>query len=180
LDTEVYSNTGGQASKSTPRGAVAKFATSGKSVARKDLGMIAMTYGSAYVAQISLGANPTQAIRAIIEAENYKGPSLIIAYSHCIAHGYNLRKGVDQQKLAVNSGFWPLYRYHPDRIKQGLNPLQLDSKEPTVTVRDYAYNEPRFKSLVKQHPEHAEELIKKLQEDVSRRFKLYNEMAAKT
>ena len=177
LDTEVYSNTGGQASKSTPRGAIAKFATSGKSVGRKDLGMMAMNYGNAYVAQIALGANPTQAIRTMIEAENYKGPSLIIAYSHCIAHGYNLRRGVDQQKLAVNSGFWPLYRYHPDRIKQGLNPLQLDSKEPTVTVRDYAYNEPRFKSLVTQYPERAEELIKQLQNDVSRRWKLYTDMA---
>ncbi len=179
LDTEVYSNTGGQASKSTPRGAVAKFANSGKPGARKDLGMMVMTYGSTYVAQIALGANPTQAVRAIVEAENYKGPSLIIAYSHCIAHGYDLRKGIDQQKLAVNSGFWPLYRYHPDRIKQGLNPLQLDSKEPTVPVRDYAYNEPRFKSLVAPHPEHAEELIKQLQEDVSWRFKLYADMAAK-
>jgi pyruvate-ferredoxin/flavodoxin oxidoreductase len=178
LDTKVYSNTGGQASKSTPRGAVAKFATAGKSLARKDLGMITMTYGSAYVAQISLGANPTQAIRAIIEAEKYPGPSLIIAYSHCIAHGYNLRKGVEQQKLAVNSGFWPLYRYHPDRVKQNLNPLQLDSKEPTVSVRDYIYNEARFKVLVSQHPERAEELLKKLQEDVTRRWKIYVDMAA--
>ncbi len=178
LDTEVYSNTGGQASKSTPRGAVAKFATSGKPIARKDLGMIAMAYNSVYVAQISLGANPTQAIKALIEAENYKGPSLVIAYSHCIAHGYNLRKGVNQQKLAVNSGFWPLYRYHPDRIKEGLNPLQLDSKEPTVAVRDYVYNEPRFKSLVTAHPEHAEELLQRLQEDVKRRWKLYADMAA--
>jgi pyruvate-ferredoxin/flavodoxin oxidoreductase len=178
LDTEVYSNTGGQASKSTPRGAVAKFAAAGKSLARKDLGMIAMTYGSAYVAQIALGANPTQAIRAIIEAEKYPGPSLVIAYSHCIAHGYNLRHGVDQQKLAVNSGFWPLYRYHPDRIKQNLNPLQLDSKEPTVPVRDYVYNEARFKVLVSQFPERAEELLKKLQEDVARRWKTLVDMAA--
>jgi pyruvate:ferredoxin (flavodoxin) oxidoreductase, homodimeric len=177
LDTEVYSNTGGQASKATPRGAVAKFAAAGKSSARKDLGMMAMTYGSAYVAQISLGANPTQAVRAIIEAENYAGPSLIIAYSHCIAHGYNLRNGVDQQKLAVNSGFWPLYRYHPDRIKQNLNPFQLDSKEPAVSVRDYIYNEARFKSLVSQHPERAEELLKQLQEDVNRKWKTYADMA---
>ena len=178
LDTEVYSNTGGQASKSTPRGAVAKFAAAGKSLARKDLGMIAMTYGSAYVAQISLGANPTQAVRAIIEAEKYPGPSLIIAYSHCIAHGYNLQHGVDQQKLAVNSGFWPLYRYHPDRAKQNLNPLQLDSKEPTAPVRDYVYNEARFKVLVAQFPERAEELLKKLQEDVARRWKIFVDMAA--
>jgi len=178
LDTEVYSNTGGQASKSTPRGAVAKFAAAGKSLARKDLGMMAMTYGSVYVAQISLGANPTQAVRAIIEAEKYPGPSLIIAYSHCIAHGYNLRNGVEQQKLAVNSGFWPLYRYHPDRAKQNLNPLQLDSKEPTAAVRDYIYNEARFKMLVSQNPARAEELLKKLQEDVARRWKTYIDMAA--
>ena len=179
LDTEVYSNTGGQASKSTPRGAVAKFATSGKSIARKDLGMIAMTYGSAYVAQISIGANPTQAIRAMLEAESYNGPSLIIAYSHCIAHGYDLRHGLEQQKLAVNSGFWPLYRYHPNRAKEGLNPLQLDSKDPIISVRDYAYNEPRFKSLVKQYPKRADELIKELQEDVKRRWKLYTDMATR-
>jgi len=177
LDTEVYSNTGGQASKSTPRGAIAKFAAAGKLVARKDLGMMSMIHGNAYVAQVAIGANPTQTMRAIIEAESYRGPSLIIAYSHCVAHGYDLRRGVEQQKLAVNSGFWPLYRYHPDRIKQGLNPLQLDSKEPTVAVRDYAYNEPRFKALLAQHPEHAEDLMKKLQEDVNRSWQLYLKMA---
>ena len=176
LDTEVYSNTGGQASKSTPRGAVAKFATAGKSIARKDLGMIAMTYGSVYVAQIALAANPAQALRAILEAESYNGPSLIIAYSHCIAHGYNLRNGLQQQKLAVNSGFWPLYRYNPERVKQNLNPLQLDSKDPTVAVRDYVYNEARFKVLIPQHPERAEELLKKLQEDVDKRWKTYVDM----
>ena len=169
LDTEVYSNTGGQASKSTPRGAIAKFASSGKPLARKDLGVIAMTYGNVYVAQVAIGANPTQTVRAMIEAENYAGPSLIIAYSHCIAHGYNLKYGILQQKLAVNSGFWPLYRYHPDRVKQGLNPLQLDSKEPTAPVRDYAYNEAKFKSLVSEHPLRAAELLKQLQEDVNRR-----------
>lgn len=178
LDTEVYSNTGGQASKSTPRGAIAKFASSGKSLARKDLGMIAMTYGSIYVAQVAIGANPTQTIRAIIEAESYKGPSLIIAYSHCIAHGYNLSYGVAQQKLAVNSGFWPLYRYHPDRISQGLNPLQLDSKEPVVPIRDYAYNEPRFKALLSEDQKQAEELLQKLQDDVKKRWQAYVDMAA--
>lgn len=177
LDTEVYSNTGGQASKATPRAAVAKFAASGKPVARKDLGMIAMSYGSIYVAQIALGANQMQAIKAIKEAEEYPGPSLVIAYSHCIAHGYNLRRGVDQQKLAVNSGFWPLYRYHPDRIKEGLNPLQLDSKDPTIPVRDFVYNEPRFKSLTSSKPEHAEELLKQLQDDVDMRWKMYADIA---
>lgn len=176
LDTEVYSNTGGQASKSTPRGAVAKFAAAGKSSARKDLGMMAMTYGSVYVAQIAIGSNPTQAVRAIVEAESYPGPSLIIAYSHCIAHGYNLRNGVNQQKLAVNTGFWPLYRYNPDRIKQNLNPFQLDSKAPTVSVRDYAYNEARFKVLLAHNPTRAEELIQKLQEDVNRRWKICVDM----
>jgi len=157
---------------------VAKFAAAGKSSARKDLGMMAMTYGSAYVAQIAIGANPAQAIRAINEAENYAGPSLIIAYSPCIAHGYNLRNGTEQQKLAVNSGFWPLYRYHPDRIKQNLNPFQLDSKEPTVPLRDYVYNEGRFKILQTQSPARAEELLKKLQEDVDRRWKSYANLAA--
>ena len=177
LDTCVYSNTGGQASKSTPRGAIAKFATSGKSVARKDLGMIAVNGGHAYVAQVSLGANPNQAVKAIIEAESFNGPSLIIAYSHCIAHGYDLVRGVDQQKLAVNSGFWPLYRYNPDRIKDGLNPFQLDSKEPTIAVRDYIYKEPRFYSLVSQYPEHAEDLLKGLQDDVNRNWKRCKDLA---
>ena len=173
LDTEVYSNTGGQASKSTPRAAVAKFAVSGKPVARKDLGMIAMSYDNVYVAQIALGANPVQAIKAIIEAEDHDGPSLILAYSHCIAHGYNLIKGLDQQKLAVNSGFWPLYRYNPKLTQSGLNPFQLDSQEPSVLVKEYAYNEVRFKSLMAQHPEHAEKLLKALQEDVNKRWKFY-------
>ncbi len=179
LDTAVYSNTGGQASKSTPRAAIAKFATSGKSMARKDLGMIAMTYGGVYVAQISLGANPAQAIKAIAEAESHDGPSLIIAYSHCIAHGYNLNRGIEQQKMAVNSGYWPLYRYNPQRLVEGLNPFQLDSKEPTVTIRDYAYNEPRFNALVSQHPERAEELLAQLQSDVNRSWQKYKAMAEK-
>jgi pyruvate-ferredoxin/flavodoxin oxidoreductase len=177
LDTEVYSNTGGQSSKATPLGAVAKFAAGGKAVPRKDLGLMMMSYGNVYVAQIALGANPTHAIKTIIEAEKYNGAAIVIAYSHCIAHGYNLVRGVDQQKMAVNSGFWPLYRYNPDRIKQNLNPFQLDSREPTVPVRDYAYNEARFKSLLAQNPEHAELLMKELQEDVTRRWKLYSEMA---
>lgn len=178
LDTEVYSNTGGQASKSTPRGATAKFATAGKPLARKDLGMMAMTYGSAYVAQIALGANPAQAIKAIIEAEAYPGPSLIIAYSHCIAHGYNLINGVEQQKLAVNSGFWPLYRYNPQLIEQNLNPFQLDSKAPAIPVNDYINNEARFKILRTQSPDAAEILFKKLQEDVNKRWKMLFDMTA--
>ncbi|MDR1012296.1 MAG: pyruvate:ferredoxin (flavodoxin) oxidoreductase [Coxiellaceae bacterium] len=180
LDTEVYSNTGGQASKATPRGAITKFANSGKIEAPKDLGMMAVTYNNVYVAQIALGANPTQAIRAFIEAENYPGPSLIIAYSHCIAHGYELRQGITQQKLAVDSGFWPLYRYHPERIKQGLNPLQLDSKNPSITVRDFICNEPRFNTLISQNTDQAEKLLQSLQIDVDRRWKKYTSFAATT
>jgi pyruvate-ferredoxin/flavodoxin oxidoreductase len=173
----VYSNTGGQASKATPRGAVAKFAVAGKPLARKDLGRIAMTYGSAYVAQIAIGANQAQTIRAINEAENYPGPSLIIAYSHCIAHGYDLRNGVNQQKLAVDSGFWTLYRYDPRRVEQNLNPLQLDSKEPTIPVSDFIYNEARFKILRTQSPDRAKELLDKLQDDIKRKWKIYADMA---
>ena len=179
LDTEVYSNTGGQASKSTPRGAVAKFAYSGKGLARKDLGMIAMTYGSVYVAQIAIGANPAQTIKAVIEAEAYPGPSLILAYSHCIAHGYELSKGPEQQKMAVNSGFWPLYRYNPARVQEGLNPLQIDSKEPTVAVTEYARNEARFKSLMTKSPEHAEFLLKELQDDVNERWRMLTYLTAR-
>lgn len=177
LDTEVYSNTGGQASKATPIAAIAKFAASGKPLPRKDLGLMMMSYGNVYVAQIALGANPTHAIKAIIEAERYKGPSIIIAYSHCIAHGFNLMKGTEQQKLAVNTGFWHLYRYNPERAKEGLNPFQLDSREPTAQVRDFAYNEARFKALLAQNPERAEALMKELEADVKRRWKVYADLA---
>lgn len=177
LDTEVYSNTGGQSSKSTPRAALAKFAASGKNIARKDLGVMAMTYGNVYIAQISIGANPNQALRAIKEAESFEGTSLILAYSTCVAHGYEMKKGVEQQKLAVASGFWPLYRYNPQRRGQGLNPLQIDSAEPSIEVRQYAYNEPRFKSLVSSNPEHAELLMKQLQEDVKARWQSLAKMA---
>jgi pyruvate-ferredoxin/flavodoxin oxidoreductase len=177
LDTEVYSNTGGQSSKATPRGAMAKFAANGKSTARKDLGVMAMTYGNIYIAQISIGANPVQALRAIKEAEAFPGTSLILAYSTCIAHGYEMIKGIEQQKLAVASGFWPLYRYNPQRREQGLNPLQLDSAAPSIPVRQYAYNEPRFKALVGGHPEHAEELMKELQGDVDSRWQSLTKMA---
>ncbi len=173
LDTEVYSNTGGQASKSTPRGAVAKFANLGKVSARKDLGTLAMNYGNVYVAQIAIGANMLQAIKAIKEAEAYPGPALIIAYSHCIAQGFNLKNGLNQQKLAVNSGFWPLYRYNPLRREENLNPFQWDSKDPTVPLKDYVYNEQRFKLLLSQDPEKAALLLKRLEGDVKlRRDKL--------
>lgn len=178
LDTGVYSNTGGQASKATPLGAVARFAFGGKTAMKKDLGLMMMAYGSVYVAQIALGSNPAQAIKAIREAEAYPGPSLIIAYSHCIAHGYNLQQGPEQQKLAVNSGIWPLYRYNPMRAHEGLPPLQLDSREPSVKVADYAYNESRFKVLLTGNPEKAKELMDALQAEVEQRWKMYVKMAA--
>jgi pyruvate-ferredoxin/flavodoxin oxidoreductase len=179
LDTEVYSNTGGQMSKATPRGAVAKFAAAGKPVAKKDLGMMAMCYGSVYVARVSMGANPRQLIRAFLEAEAYDGPSLIIAYSHCIAHGINMVKGLEQQKLAVNSAYWPLYRYNPLLAKEGKNPLVLDSKPPAIPLKDYAYNEVRYRMLVNSHPEVAEMLIKLAQADVKERWKMYEDWAAR-
>jgi pyruvate-ferredoxin/flavodoxin oxidoreductase len=179
LDTEVYSNTGGQMSKATPRGAVAKFAAGGKQVAKKDLGMIAMTYGSVYVARISLGANPRQVIRAFLEAEAYDGPSLIIAYSHCIAHGINMLKGLEQQKLAVNSGHWPLFRFNPMLTKEGKNALTLDSKKPSIALKDYTYNEVRYKMLAHSRPQEAEALLKLAQADVNDRWQMYEDWAAR-
>ena len=156
LDTEVYSNTGGQASKSTPRAAVAKFAAKGKGLPKKDLGMIAMAYGYVYVARVAMGANDQHTLKAFLEAEAYDGPSLIIAYSHCIAHGIDMRKGLDQQKAAVNCGFWPLYRYNPALIDEGKNPLSLDSKDPTISFEDYAYNETRYRMLLQSDESRAE------------------------
>jgi pyruvate-ferredoxin/flavodoxin oxidoreductase len=177
LDTEVYSNTGGQMSKSTPRAAVAQFAAGGKPVAKKDLTMLAMTYGSIYVAKIALGASPVQAVKAFVEAENYKGPSLIVAYSHCIAHGYDLLQGYEHQKQAVASGYWPLYRYNPDLKKEGKNPLQLDSKAPTANFADYAYSENRYRTLKGSKPERAAELMKLASQDVTERFNLIQQLA---
>jgi pyruvate-ferredoxin/flavodoxin oxidoreductase len=174
LDTEVYSNTGGQMSKATPRGAVAKFAYSGKPLKRKDLGRLAMSYGNVYVAQIAFGSSDAQTVRAIIEAEAYDGPSIIIAYSHCIAHGINMQYGLDQQKLAVDSGYWPLYRYNPDLIAEGKSPFTLDSKAPKIPFRNYAYNETRYKMLTKSHPEHAKKLIELAQEDVNEKWDYYS------
>jgi len=178
LDTEVYSNTGGQMSKSTPRAAVAQFAASGKPVAKKDLTMLAMTYGSIYVAKIALGASSVQAVKAFVEAENYNGPSLIVAYSHCIAHGYDLVQGYEHQKQAVASGYWPLYRYNPELKATGQNPLQLDSKEPTVKFEDYAYSENRYRTLKGSNPEVAAELMKKATQDAAERFNLIQQLAA--
>ncbi|MFO3796315.1 MAG: pyruvate:ferredoxin (flavodoxin) oxidoreductase, partial [Anaerolineales bacterium] len=178
LDTEVYSNTGGQASKSTPRAAVAKFAMSGKGLPKKDLGLLAMSYGYVYVARVALGANDQHTLKAFLEAESYEGPSLIIAYSHCIAHGYDRAKGLEQQKLAVQAGYWPLYRYDPRRIAEGKSPLVLDSKAPSIPFSQYAYNETRFKMLVQMDEERAEELLKEAQRDVEMRWKVYEQMAA--
>jgi len=178
LDTEVYSNTGGQASKSTPRAAVAKFAANGKNLPKKDMGMISMSYGYIYVARVAMGANDVQTLKAFVEADAYEGPSVIIAYSHCIAHGIDMRKGLIQQKLAVNSGLWPLFRYNPDLAAQGTNPLQLDSKEPTVQVSDYAYNETRYRMLLQSNEKRAEELMKNAQADAVSRWNTYSQMAA--
>ena len=177
LDTEVYSNTGGQASKSTPMGAVAKFAAAGKPVGKKDLGLMALSYGYVYVAKVAIGADPSQLMKAFIEAEAYNGPSLIIAYSHCIAHGFNLVKGLDEQKKAVASGHWPLFRYNPDLHAQGKNPLQLDSKEPTLPLSDYIYNENRYRVLEKSNPERAKMLLDKAQEITKRHYNLYKYLA---
>jgi pyruvate-ferredoxin/flavodoxin oxidoreductase len=178
LDTQVYSNTGGQMSKATPRAAVAKFAAAGKPLPKKDLGMITMTYGNIYVAQVAMGASDRQTVRAFIEAESYDGPSLIIAYSHCIAHGINMRTGFDQQQLAVDSGAWVLYRYDPRRADQNLNPLQLDSKAPKIPLKDYAYNETRFKMLTQSKPEEAARLIALAQQDVDAQWRKYQQLAS--
>ena len=178
LDTEVYSNTGGQASKATPRAAVAKFAAQGKALPKKDLGMIAMSYGYVYVARVAMGANDQQTLRAFLEADAYNGPSLIIAYSHCINHGYDLVHGLEQQKLAVQSGFWPLYRYNPTLAEEGKNPLILDSKEPTISFADYAYNETRYRMLLQSDEQRAEMLMRMAEQDVKNRWKLYAQLAS--
>ena len=177
LDTEVYSNTGGQASKSTPTGAVALFAAGGKKMPKKDLSMIAMSYGNIYVARIAL-SNPAQAVKALIEAEAYDGPSLIIAYSHCIAHGIDMTKAVDNCKEAVTSGHWPLFRFDPRRAEQGENPLQLDSKDPTISFEQFANNQNRFRVLKKANPEQAAELMARSSKETITRYDLYKKLAA--
>jgi len=179
LDTEVYSNTGGQASKSTPIGAVAQFAAGGKVMAKKDLGMMAMAYGYVYVANVSL-ANPAQVVKAFIEAEAYDGPSIIIAYAHCIAHGINMTTAVDEQKKVVSSGYWPLYRYNPALAAAGKNPLQLDSKTPTTSFEDFANGENRYKVLKKINPAAADQLMKKASAWTAGRFEYYQKLAALT
>ena len=174
LDTEVYSNTGGQMSKATPRAAVAKFATGGKPAGKKDLGLIAMTYGNVYVASVAMGARDEHTLKAFIEAEAYDGPSLIIAYSHCIAHGINMTTAMQNQKAAVDAGHWLLYRYHPDRARNGENPLQLDSRAPKIPIEQYLYLENRFKMLTRSKPEQAKRLLAEAQNDAHTRWKMYD------
>jgi pyruvate-ferredoxin/flavodoxin oxidoreductase len=178
LDTEVYSNTGGQASKATPRGAVARFAAQGKGLAKKDLGMMAIAYGYVYVARVAMGFNDQHTLKAFLEAESYPGPSIIIAYSHCISHGIDMSKGLQQQKLAVQSGLWPLYRYDPRLAEQGQNPLMIDYKEPTIPVDQYMYNETRFRMLVQSNEARAEALLKLSREDAKARWNFYSQLAA--
>ncbi len=178
LDTEVYSNTGGQMSKSTPRGAVAKFAAGGKATSKKDLAMEAVAYGSVYVARIAMGSNDSHTVKAFQEAEAWNGPAIIIAYSHCIAHGYDLSKGLDHQKAAVNSGYWPLMRYNPALREEGKNPFILDSRAPSIPLKDYVYNESRYTMLLRAHPDAAETLLKEATDDVERTWRVYAGRAA--
>jgi len=177
LDTEVYSNTGGQMSKATFRGAVAKFAAGGKPTAKKDLAALAITYGTVYVAKVAMGYNDLQTVKAFIEAEAYDGPSLIIAYSHCIAHGINMEKGMVQQKNAVESGYFPIFRYNPALAAQGQNPFKLDSKEPKVKLEDFLYSETRYKMLTKSKPEDAKVLLELAEKDVKNKWILYETLA---
>jgi pyruvate-ferredoxin/flavodoxin oxidoreductase len=176
LDTEVYSNTGGQASKATPRAAAAKFATSGKPTAKKDLGAIARAYGDVYVAQVALGANEMQTVRALLEAEAWPGPSLVIAYSTCIAHGIDMATSMTHQKSAVASGFWPLYRYHPSPA-EGAHPFRLDARRPTLPLRDFALTETRFAMLARSDPDRARHLLALAQADVDERWHYYEQLA---
>ena len=179
MDTEVYSNTGGQSSKATPRAAVAKFAAGGKPSGKKDLGLIAMTYGNVYVASVAMGARDEHTLKAFLEAEAYDGPSLIIAYSHCIAHGINMTTAMTHQKALVESGRWLLYRYNPDLVQQGKNPLQLDTRSPKKPVGESMYQENRFKMLTKSKPGDAKELLAQAQEDVNTRYAMYEYLAAR-
>jgi len=177
LDTEVYSNTGGQASKATPIGAVAKFAAGGKPLGKKDLGLMSMSYGYIYVATVALGADPSQAMKAFIEAESYDGPSIIIAYSHCIAHGIDMSKGLEEQKKAVNSGHFPLYRFDPRKALDGQNPLTVDSKPPSISIEEYVKGENRYRILEKSRPEEARRLIAKAQSLANRKYNLYRQIS---
>jgi pyruvate-ferredoxin/flavodoxin oxidoreductase len=177
LDTEVYSNTGGQSSKATPLGAIAKFASAGKRVARKDLALQAIAYGNIYVAEVAMGANPQQTLQAFREAEAYPGTSLIVSYCHCIAHGIDMQQGMKQQDMAVASGYWPLFRYNPAMRDVGQNPFLLDSPRPTIRFRDYAYNETRYRALAQSRPAEAEALMAAAQAAVDEKYRSYEEMA---
>jgi pyruvate-ferredoxin/flavodoxin oxidoreductase len=180
LDTEVYSNTGGQQSKATPLGAAAKFAAAGKASNKKDLGMMAMAYGNVYVAQIAFGANDRQTVRALLEADAYPGPSLVIAYSHCIAHGYDLALGLEQQKNAVGSGYWPLFRFDPRTVSEGQAPLALDSREPKQPLSDFTRNETRFRMVERRDPARFRDLMERAQKHVESRFGLYEYLSHMT
>jgi len=178
LDTEVYSNTGGQSSKSTPTGAVAKFAASGKPTRKKDLGRMAMTYGYVYVASVAMGANKNQVLKALLEAESYQGPSLVIAYAPCINHGINMSRSQNEEKLAVEAGYWPLYRFDPRLKEEGKNPFILDSKEPTGNFKEFLMGEVRYSSLTRTFPDAAEKLFEKAEKDMKDRFETYKKLAA--
>jgi pyruvate-ferredoxin/flavodoxin oxidoreductase len=177
LDTEVYSNTGGQCSKATPTGAVAKFAAAGKPMTKKDLGLMAIAYRHVYVARVAMGYSDGQTVKAFVEAEAYDGPSIIIAYSHCIAHGIDMMKGMDHQRMAVESGAWTLFRYNPALIPLGQNPLKLDSKAPKLSYADWAMAETRFRSLTQNMPERAKELMAAGQREAAARWRLYEQLA---
>jgi pyruvate-ferredoxin/flavodoxin oxidoreductase len=180
MDTEVYSNTGGQMSKATPLGAVAKFSAAGKTVPTKDLALQAIAYADVYVARVALGADPQQTLRAFREAEAYGGPSLIIAYSHCVAHGYDMREGLNQQHGAVASGHWPLIRYDPVVRANGKNPFLLDSPRPRIQLADYRKGELRFRALAAAQPREAERLLGLAQQVADQRWQLYEEMATRS
>jgi pyruvate-ferredoxin/flavodoxin oxidoreductase len=177
LDTEVYSNTGGQASKATPRGAVAKFAAGGKPTRKKDLGQIATAYGHVYVAQVALGADNRQTVKALAEADAWDGPSLVIAYSHCIAHGIDMAKGMDQQKRAVDSGYWPLWRYDPRHAGPGEHPFHLDARAPKLPLSEFTGRETRFAMLARSRPQEAERLAALARDDVAERRLVYEQLA---
>jgi len=180
LDTEVYSNTGGQMSKATPRASTAQFAAAGKSTPKKDLGMMMMCYNNVYVAQIAMGASHNQTVKAMVEAERYNGPSIIIAYSACIAHGIDMSHNLTNEQMAVKSGHWLLYRYNPELLEKGQNPLKLDCKAPTIPFKEYAYAENRFRQLLTTNKERADRLIELGQQDCDRRWNFYRQMAAMT
>jgi pyruvate-ferredoxin/flavodoxin oxidoreductase len=177
LDTEVYSNTGGQASKATPMGAAAKFAMAGKTLPKKDLAMLAMTYGHPYVARVALGAKDAQTVNAFKEADSYTGTSVIVAYSHCIAHGYEMSDALGQQERAVESGYWPLFRYDPRRVAQGESPLKLDSPAPKIDLARFVENETRFRQVEAANPEGFAKMMVQAQRDVRERYALYEQLA---